>query len=138
MSTPPFHLAVPVHNLQQARAFYVDLLGCDEGRSAPRWLDLNFFGHQVSLHLSDAVEHAPTNAVDGDQVPVRHFGAILEWRQWEALGQRLQASGQTFIIPPRVRFAGEVGEQGTFFLRDPSGNALEFKSFRDPAQIFAR
>ena len=136
---PPFHLAFPVSDLAATRAFYADLLGCALGREAERWIDFDFFGHQISAHLVDDLAVArSTNAVDGDQVPVRHFGAVLAWEAWQALAERLRARGVRFLIEPRIRFRGEVGEQATFFLEDPSGNALEFKSFRDPARLFAR
>ncbi len=135
---PPFHLAFPVRDLEAARRFYGGLLGLPEGRSAERWVDFDLFGHQLSAHLVDADEPPATNPVDGDDVPVRHFGAVLAWDDWHALAARLRAAGARFLIEPRVRFRGEVGEQATFFLRDPSGNALEFKSFRDPGRLFAR
>lgn len=139
MNTLPFHLAFPVSDLVATRTFYGDLLGCTEGRSAERWVDFDFFGHQISAHLRDADDGpTATNEVDGDAVPVRHFGAVLNWGDWEALGAQLSAAGADFIIEPRVRFEGQVGEQGTFFVRDPSGNALEFKTFRDMSQLFAR
>lgn len=134
----PFHLAIPVDDLDAARTFYCDLIGCGVGRTAPRWVDLNFFGHQVTLHRVD--EHdvsGDTNAVDGDSVPARHFGVVLGRDDWQSLADRLQGAGCEFLIAPRIRFAGEVGEQATMFLRDPAGNALEFKSFKDPAQLFA-
>ncbi len=130
----PFHLALPVSDLDAARAFYTGRLGCPEGRSAERWVDFDFHGHQLSVHLVEDLDGVDTNEVDGDQVPVRHFGLVLPWEAWEALGETLT----DFLIPPRIRFEGQVGEQGTFFLRDPSGNALEFKSFRDPSLLFAR
>jgi hypothetical protein len=140
---PLFHLAFPVHDLALARRFYGELLGCPEGRSSDTWVDFNFYGHQLVAHL--VVEAAPeraaqpaTNAVDGDAVPVRHFGAILPLETWQALAERLRAAGVTFIIEPHVRFKGEAGEQATMFFLDPSGNALEFKSFRDLTQVFAR
>ena len=129
----PFHLALPVHSLAQARAFYGELLGCIEGRSAERWIDYNFFGHQLSVHLVDDLDTIATNAVDGDAVPARHFGIVLPWEEWEALHPRFEH----FRIEPKIRFQGEVGEQGTFFVDDPSGNALEFKTFRDMGQLFA-
>ncbi len=137
-----FHLAFPVTDLESTRAFYGRLLGCPEGRSAERWVDFDLFGHQISAHLvsTDGAPpqmEATTNAVDGDDVPVRHFGAVLPWERWEALAERIRESGRSFLIEPHVRFRGEVGEQGTFFLRDPSGNALEFKAFRDPRRLFA-
>jgi hypothetical protein len=133
----PFHLAFPVRDLAGARAFYGEVLGCAEGRSADTWVDFDFFGHQLSAHVAGA-DPAATNPVDGDDVPVRHFGLVLPWDAWEALAVRLSAAGVAFLIAPRVRFAGEVGEQGTFFVLDPSGNALEFKSFRDLGRTFAR
>ncbi len=135
---PPFHLAFPVDDLAAARRFYEGVLGCRVGRTDPTWIDFDFFGHQITAHLKpEEAGGAHTNAVDGDQVPVRHFGAILDWPDWEALGGRLRAAGISFLIEPHVRFKGEVGEQGTLFVKDPAGNALEFKSFRDKALIFA-
>ena len=134
----PFHLALPVHDLKAAEAFYCGLLGCGTGRTASRWTDLDFFGHQVTLHLVDDDDAAVgTNPVDGDQVPARHFGVVLDRDSWDELADRLKVAGTSFLIEPRVRFEGEVGEQATMFFMDPSGNALEFKSFRDPAQLFA-
>lgn len=133
-----FHLAFPVTNIESTRRFYGDVLGCGIGREAERWIDFDFFGHQISAHRVEQTDAAPTNAVDGDAVPVRHFGAILEWSQWEALAERLRERGTPFLIEPRVRFRGEPGEQGTFFVTDPSGNALEFKTFRDMADVFRR
>ena len=139
MSAPPFHHAFPVTDLAATRRFYGELLGCREGRSAPRWIDFDFFGHQISAHMVDgALPLAAINPVDGDDVPVPHFGAILEWKAWHELAARLRASGVRFGIEPHVRFKGEIGEQATMFLRDPSGNALEFKSFQDPSRVFAR
>lgn len=135
----PFHLAFPVHDLALARQFYGDLLGCPEGRSSDAWVDFNFWGHQVVAHLSPhECGLAATGAVDGDQVPVRHFGVILGLAAWQALADRLQAAGTRFIIEPHVRFKGQVGEQATMFFLDPSGNALEFKAFADMGQVFAR
>ena len=134
----PFHLAIPVDDLDAADAFYCGTLGCSKGRTDRRWIDLNFFGHQVTLHLvQDMTAAARTNPVDGDHVPSRHFGVVLSMPDWEALGQRLEAAGCEFLIPPRIRFKGKVGEQATMFLFDPAGNALEFKSFADPSQLFA-
>lgn len=137
---PRFHLAFPVDDLTEARSFYGELLGCSLGREDARWIDFDLGGHQITAHLVE--EGGPAepgkNAVDGDRVPVRHFGLILEWSEWERLAERVRASGRAFLLEPKVRFEGEVGEQGTFFLRDPAGNALEFKSFRDDARIFAR
>jgi extradiol dioxygenase family protein len=138
-ATPLFHLAFPVNDIAQARAFYGDLLGCPEGRSSPEWVDFNFFGHQLVAHLApDEIGYHQTNAVDGHQVPVRHFGAILPVAEWQALAERLIAAGIAFVIEPNVRFKGEVGEQSTMFFLDPSGNALEFKAFADLNQIFAK
>jgi extradiol dioxygenase family protein len=138
-STPLFHLAFPVHDLAQSRAFYGDLLGCPEGRSSDAWVDFNFFGHQLVAHLApDETRPAARNAVDGDDVPVRHFGVILSMDQWQALADKLNAAGTRFIIEPHIRFKGEVGEQATMFFLDPSGNALEFKAFGDMSQVFAK
>ncbi|HCH66926.1 MAG: glyoxalase [Deltaproteobacteria bacterium] len=133
----PFHLALPVHDLHAARAFYGTRLGCAEGRSAERWVDFDLFGHQLSLHLADTAGIQAHNPVDGDAVPIPHFGVILTWEDWHTLADRLRTTDQAFVIAPRIRFAGQVGEQATMFFLDPSGNALEFKSFRDPARIFA-
>jgi len=136
---PLFHLAFPVHDLAAARAFYGDLLGCPEGRSSDAWVDFNFFGHQVVAHLSpDECGHRATSAVDGDDVPVRHFGAILPMEEWERLADTLRAADTRFVIEPHVRFKGQVGEQATMFFLDPSGNALEFKAFGDLSQVFAK
>jgi len=135
---PRFHLAFPVSDLDDARAFYVGVLGCREGRSSERWVDFEFFGHQLSAHLTDEPQETASNEVDGDQVPVRHFGAILAWSEWEAMAERLEVAGVEFMIRPRVRFEGAIGEQGTFFVRDPSRNVIELKSFRDDEQVFAR
>ena len=134
---PPFHLAFPVRDLPSTRAFYGDLLGCKEGRSADRWVDFDFHGHQISAHMAEGPANYATNEVDGDNVPIRHFGLVLPMPDWKALAERLEAAGIEFIIAPRIRFRGEPGEQATMFLRDPSGNALEFKAFENPAQIFA-
>jgi extradiol dioxygenase family protein len=134
----PFHLAIPVTDLPEAEAFYCGILGCDTGRRSERWTDLNFFGHQVVLHLVDGdAAAAVTNPVDGDSVPARHFGVVLDMPDWESLADTLRAAGCAFLIEPRIRFRGQVGEQATMFLFDPSGNALEFKSFADPQQLFA-
>ncbi len=135
----PFHLALPINDLDAARAFYIDVLGCELGREDPgRWLDVNFGGHQVSLHVKPkACSELTTNAVDGDAVPVRHFGLVLPMVAWRQLADRLQQAGTPFIIEPKIRFAGQVGEQATMFLRDPAGNALEFKSFAQDGQLFA-
>lgn len=134
----PFHLAIPVNDLSAADAFYCGLLGCAKGRTAPRWIDLNFYGHQVTLHLVDDAGKGPrTNPVDGDQVPAKHFGVVLPMQEWQALADKLRSCECDFLIAPKVRFKGEVGEQATMFFLDPAGNALEFKSFADPAMLFA-
>jgi hypothetical protein len=136
---PLFHLAFPVTSLEKARAFYGGVLGCREGRSAPDWVDFDFYGHQIVAHLApDEAGHRSTNAVDGDNVPVRHFGAILPMREWERLAEQLKSAGTSFIIEPHVRFQGEIGEQATMFLLDPCGNALEFKAFKDIGRLFAK
>ena len=138
MPLRPFHLAFPVRDLAEARAFYGGVLGCGEGRSSPSWVDFDFFGHQVVAHLSKGSGAAATNEVDGEAVPVRHFGVVLPWEEFPAMVKRLREKGVTFLIEPRIRFKGQPGEQSTMFLLDPSGNALEFKAFRDPARIFAK
>ena len=134
---PRFHLAIPVDDLAAARQFYGALLGCPEGRSSAHWVDFDFEGHQLVVHLAPRAIQAH-NPVDGDDVPVPHFGLVLDWDAWEALAARLTAAGTAFVIAPRIRFAGKVGEQATMFLYDPAGNALEFKAFRDIGQLFAR
>jgi len=136
---PLFHLAFPVDDLAEARRFYGELLGCPEGRSSDAWVDFNFYGHQIVAHLApEEAGHRNTSAVDGDDVPVRHFGAILPMGQWEALAEKLRAAKTRFVIEPHVRFKGQVGEQATMFFLDPSGNALEFKAFGDLGQVFAK
>jgi uncharacterized protein len=150
---PRFHLAMPVHDLAAAREFYGRLLGCSEGRSADTWVDFDLYGHQFVAHLDpahldpadhDPADHEPArgratlaNVVDGDHVPVPHFGVLLTPDAWRSLADRLTAAGTTFVIEPHTRFAGQVGEQSTMFLLDPSGNALEFKAFADDSQVFA-
>jgi len=138
MPAYPFHLAFPVRDLGEARAFYGGVLGCREGRSSDRWVDFDFFGHQVVAHLGPAEGTGPTNEVDGDAVPVRHFGVVLPWEEYPAMARRLEEHGIPFLVAPKVRFRGQPGEQATMFVRDPSGNALEFKAFRDPSRLFAR
>lgn len=139
MAQPSFHLAFPVDDLAKARAFYGGLLGCPEGRSSPEWVDFNFYGHQIVAHLAPGeVGHRSTSAVDGDNVPVRHFGAILTMGEWQALADKLVKAGTKFVIEPHIRFKGQVGEQATMFFLDPCGNALEFKSFQDMSQVFAK
>jgi uncharacterized protein len=141
-SRPRFHLAFPVHDLEAARGFYGGLLGCAEGRSSAEWVDFDFHGHQIVAHLCAPVAAAPgaaapTNEVDGENVPVRHFGVILELPVWRELTTRLRQAGVQFIIEPQIRFAGQAGEQATCFFLDPSGNALELKAFADETMIFA-
>lgn len=136
---PPFHLAFPVHDLDAARAFYGGLLGCPEGRGSSEWIDFDFFGHQIVAHLvPGSARHAGSNAVDGHDVPVPHFGAVLAMAEWEALAARLEAAGVDFAIPPTIRFKGLPGEQATMFFRDPSGNALEIKAMANPANLFEK
>jgi len=139
MSRPRFHLAFPVRDLAEARAFYGELLGCEEGRSSEEWVDFDFYGHQIVAHLAPGeTGHNAHNEVDGDAVPVRHFGVILGMAEWRALTARLKSREVPFVIQPDVRFQGRPGEQATFFISDPSGNALEFKAFADDSMIFAR
>ncbi len=139
MDLPRFHLAFPVRDLAEARAFYGGLLGCPEGRSSADWIDFDFYGHQIVAHLSpDEAGHRNTSSVDGEQVPVRHFGAILTLAQWDEMAAKLKAAGTKFVIEPQIRFKGEPGEQATLFFLDPSGNALEFKAFADDKMVFAK
>ena len=139
MNVPPFHLAIPVDDLTAARRFYGELLGCPEGRSAAHWVDFDLHGHQLVAHLAPgAVRARATNPVDGEAVPVPHFGLVLAMEEWSDLADRLQAAGVEFVIPPGVRFRGEPGEQATMFLLDPAGNALEFKAMANPANLFAK
>jgi len=136
---PPFHLAFPVRSLAEARAFYGTLLGCPEGRSSHTWVDFDFHGHQLVAHLApDECAHAATNRVDGDAIPVRHFGLVLPMDEWKALAEKLRAAGVAFLVEPHIRFQGQTGEQATMFFLDPSGNAVEMKAFADPGQLFAR
>jgi len=135
----PFHLAFPVLDLEEARDFYVNTLGCSIGRESDQWIDFNLYGHQIVAHLSpNEIKDESRNQVDGDAVPVRHFGVILENNEWQKLVDRLKTKGEDFLIEPRVRFEGKSGEQRTLFILDPSGNALEFKSFADDDHIFRR
>jgi extradiol dioxygenase family protein len=139
VSLRPFHLAIPVDDLEAARAFYVDILGCGVGRSADTWIDFDLQGHQLVVHLDPVrrARDAASNPVDGHDVPVPHFGVVLTMDDWEAMAGRLKAAGVAFGIAPHIRFVGEPGEQATMFFRDPAGNALEFKAFRDLGQLFA-
>eukprot|EP00878_Enallax_costatus_P014509 GHUV01015176.1.p2 GENE.GHUV01015176.1~~GHUV01015176.1.p2 ORF type:complete len:144 (+),score=22.04 GHUV01015176.1:806-1237(+) len=135
----PFHLAFPVRDVQEAREFYTEVLGCPEGRSAATWCDFNFFGHQIVAHKIEGYNAASSsNKVDGDAVPVPHFGAALEIDQFQQLAERLRSKGVKFIIEPHLRFQGEPGEQWTMFFKDPSGNSLEFKAMTNPGNLFAR
>ena len=139
MALPPFHLAFPVDDLHAARAFYVGVLGCGEGRSSAQWIDFDFHGHQIVAHLvAGGAKDAGSNPVDGHGVPVPHFGLVLPMDQWQALAARLTAANTEFVIAPTIRFKGQPGEQATLFFRDPAGNAIEIKAFADPAQLFAR
>ena len=134
----PFHLAIPVDDLGRNRAFYAEIMGCPEGRSSTQWVDFDFFGHQLVIHeVEDSERSRAHNPVDGERVPVPHFGVVLTMVAWKSLRDRLFAAGQVFEIEPTIRFAGERGEQATMFLRDPAGNALEFKAMRDPGALFA-
>jgi extradiol dioxygenase family protein len=135
----PFHIAFPVDDLDAARRFYGTVLGCPEGRSSEQWIDFNLFGHQIVAHQKPSVkEAAHSNPVDGHDVPVPHFGVVLEQKDWKALAERVKAAGVEFVIEPYTRFEGEVGEQSTMFFLDPAGNALEFKAFADLSQMFAK
>ncbi len=135
----PFHLAVPVNNLQKARQFYGEFLGFEEGRSNESWIDWNFFGHQFVAHLREGKENdVIVNQVDGHGVPVPHFGVVLEWNQWHEFAEKLRAAKVKFVIEPYIRFKGGIGEQATMFFLDPSGNALEFKAFKDQSQLFRK
>jgi extradiol dioxygenase family protein len=136
-SCPRFHLAFPVHDLTEARRFYGGLLGCPEGRSSPEWVDFNFYGHQIVAHLATSEGSTAVNPVDGENVPVRHFGVILTLPEWEAVTTKLKAAKVSFLIEPQVRFKGQPGEQATCFFLDPSGNALELKAFAEDASVFA-
>ncbi len=137
----PFHLAFPVHDLDAARRFWGETMGCPEGRSSEDWIDFDFFGHQIVAHLAPGAVAAAAqaaNAVDGHDVPVPHFGIVLTLEDWQALADRLTAAGTAFVIEPHIRFRGQAGEQATMFFRDPSGNAVEMKAFADLGQLFAR
>ena len=138
VQAPPFHLAFPVTNIAATREFYTSLLGCRVGRESTRWIDFDFFGHQVTAHCVDQMPAVATNPVDGHEVPSSHFGVVLEWSAWHHLADRLKAAEIEFLIAPYIRFRGEVGEQATMFIQDPSGNGLEFKSFKNPESLFAR
>jgi len=135
----PFHLAIPVNNITENRTFYRDIIGCSEGRSSTHWVDFNFFGHQLVIHVKETTqEKKSSNPVDGHDVPIPHFGVVLEWQQWHDFANRLKKHNISFIIEPYIRFKNEVGEQATLFFKDPSGNALEFKAFKNMDQLFAK
>ncbi len=134
----PFHLAFPVDDLAKARHFYGTVLGCEEGRSSEQWIDFDLFGHQIVTHLAPEKFAKHHNPVDGHDVPVPHFGVVLDWDAFHAFAERIRGAGVTFVIDPYIRFKGQTGEQATMFFLDPAGNALEFKSFRDPSQLFAK
>ena len=140
MSLQPFHLAIPVQNLEKSRVFYRDILQCEEGRSSDYWVDFNFFGHQLVIHQKEDYQptNSITNPVDGQDVPVPHFGVVLKWNDWIALSENLKNNKIKFIIAPTIRFKGLVGEQATMFFNDPENNALEFKAFKDMSQLFAK
>ena len=135
----PFHIAIPVQNLEKCRTFYRDILNCKEGRSSDHWVDFDFFGHQLVIHQKDDfVAQRISNPVDGHDVPVPHFGVVLTWEGWDLLSERLKAVNTKFVIEPGIRFQGKVGEQATMFFNDPENNALEFKAFKDISQLFAK
>lgn len=134
----PFHLAIPVKEIKETRAFYRDIMGFEEGRSSDRWVDFNFFGHQLVIHQVDQTNENAINQVDGHAVPVPHFGVVLTITQWKTLAAKLEKANIEFIIKPHIRFEGQVGEQATMFFKDPSGNALEFKASEDLSQLFAK
>ena len=139
MSLPPFHVAFPVDDLAAARRFYGELLGCPEGRSSDEWVDFDLHGHQIVAHLApDAIRARAANRVDGQDVPVPHFGLVMPMAEWKRLADRLTSADVEFVIEPTVRFEGQSGEQATMFLLDPAGNALEFKAMADPAKLFAK
>ncbi len=133
----PFHLAIPVYNIEATRHFYVDMLGCVVGRETDRWIDFDFYGHQVSAHLvSETIAQTPTNPVDDKPIPIRHFGLVLDWQEWHKFIDKLKTQSVDFIIEPTIRFKDQIGEQATMFIRDPSSNTLEFKAFKDESMLF--
>ena len=136
-SLPPFHLAIPVHNLKKAHDFYGNLLNCQQGRSSSHWIDYNFFGHQLVIHLDKNFNNNSFNTVDSKEIPVPHFGLVLDWKDWKLLKDKLETAKVNFIVDPYIRFKGEIGEQATMFLLDPSNNALEFKAFKNIDQLFS-
>lgn len=135
----PFHIAIPVHNLEECRNFYKNILNCEEGRSSEHWVDFNFFGHQLVIHYKEKSEaDLHTNSVDGKHVPVPHYGVVLPWKTFQDFAENLRTKGVQFVIEPYIRFEGQVGEQATMFFLDPAGNAVEFKAFKDIGQLFAK
>ena len=138
-SLPRFHIAFPVHNLESAREFYVNILGCGTGRESDNWIDFDLYGHQIVAHLSpEDCNPVNTSLVEKDDIPSRHFGVILKWDQWEVLKSRIKVFDYKFLVKPKIRFKSKPGEQGTFFINDPSGNALEFKSFKNDSMVFEK
>ena len=138
-SIPRFHLAFPVHDLSEARIFYVDILGCNTGRESDKWIDFDLFGHQIVAHLSPGdCSPVETNSVDMDNIPCRHFGLILDWKDWETLQNRIKKLDIGFLVEPKIRFKSKPGEHRTFFIIDPSGNALEFKTFKKDSMVFEK
>ena len=135
---PPFHLAFRIDDIESTRSFYAGLLGCGQGREAANWIDFDFFGHQISAHIGPRPQSVLMTMVDDEEVPLAHFGAVLDWPDWEGVAARIEAAGSDFVIRPHVRFVGQPAEQGTFFVADPSGNVLEFKTFRNPAAMFGQ
>ena len=136
---PRFHLAFPVHDLNEARTFYVDILGCNTGRESDTWIDFDLYGHQIVAHLSPGdCNPVATNPVDKDNIPCRHFGLILDWKDWETLKNRIKKLDLGFLVGPKIRFKSKPGEQGTFFINDPSGNAIEFKTFKKDSMVFEK
>ena len=136
---PRFHLAFPVHDLEEARRFYVDTIGCKIGRESDKWIDFDLYGHQIVAHLSPGdCNPVSTNSVDEDNIPCRHFGVILKWKEWEILQNRIIKLNHGFLVEPKIRFKSKPGEQGTFFINDPSGNALEFKTFKNDSMVFEK
>ncbi|MDT0689496.1 VOC family protein [Salegentibacter sp. F188] len=140
MKIQPFHLAIPVSDLEKCRKFYKETLGCGEGRSSDHWVDFNFFGHQLVIHYKEPEKTAAaaSNPVDGKDVPIPHFGVVLQWDVFQEFSKILQSKGIDFVIEPYIRFEGQVGEQATMFFKDPCGNALEFKAFKNMDQLFAK
>ena len=134
----PFHLAFPVNNIEETKNWYTNILGCEIGRESSKWVDFNFFGHQISAHLTTAKQKINTNVVDQKNIPIQHFGIILDWKSWKKLSKKLIEQNLEFIVNPYIRFKGKTGEQATMFIKDPSDNVLEFKSFKNTESIFSK